>query len=162
MSTEKGRRFGVIPMETAAAMSGLEMFNAMVDGRLPQPPISQAMSYRLVEVGEGRAVFEGEPGPQLYNPMGTVHGGWALTLIDSATACAGHTLLPAGQGCTSIETKTNFSRPITADTGPVRAEGRVVAQGKQIISAEATLRSRDGRVLAHGTATMMVLHPRGR
>ena len=162
MSSKKGYHYGVVPSEIVTSMSGREFFEAMIAGSLPQQPISQTLSFWLVEVGEGRAVFEGEPGPQLYNPIGTVQGGWALTIIDCATACAGHTLLPAGVSFTTIETKTNFSRAITADTGRVRAEGRVVAQGKQIISAEATLRSRDGRVLAHGTSTMMVLRARDR
>jgi uncharacterized protein (TIGR00369 family) len=94
------------------------------------------------------------------NPMGTVHGGWALTLIDSAAACACHTLLPAGSLYATIETKGNLSRPITLGTGRVRAEGRVISQGRQIISAEAKLLSQDGRILAHGTSTIMVLAAR--
>jgi uncharacterized protein (TIGR00369 family) len=93
--------------------------------------------------------------------MGTVHGGWALTLIDSVAACAGHSLLPAGSGYTSIETKGNFSRPIMQDAGRVRAEARVVSQGRQIISSEARVLAHDGRVLAHGTSTIMIL-PGGR
>jgi uncharacterized protein (TIGR00369 family) len=91
--------------------------------------------------------------------MGVVHGGWALTMIDSVTACAAQTLLPAGVGSTTIETKANFSRRITPDTGRVRAEARVVSQGRQIISAQGQLCSADGRVLAHGTSTIMVLGP---
>jgi uncharacterized protein (TIGR00369 family) len=110
-----------------------------------------------VEVGEGFAAFEGDPGGHLLNPMGTVHGGWALTLIDSVTACAGHSLLPAGVGYTTIETKANFSRPITRDAGRLRAEGRVIAQGRQIISAEARVLGQDGKVYAHGMSTLMVL-----
>jgi uncharacterized protein (TIGR00369 family) len=144
----------------AAGMSGKELLQAVIDGRLPQPPIGKTMSFRLVEVGDGFAAFEGDPGPHVLNPTGTVHGGWALTLIDSATGCAAHSLLPAGSLYTTIETKANFSRPITPDTGPVRAEGRVVSQGRQIISTEAKLFSQDGRVLAHGTSTIMVLAPR--
>ena len=81
-------------------------------------------------------VFEGEPGPHLLNPLGGVHGGWALTLIDTVTGCAAHSILPAGVGFATIETKANFSRPIAADTGRVRAEGRVVGKGRTIISAE--------------------------
>lgn len=157
MSSRKDYRYGMASKEIVAAMTGREMLDAIIDGRLPQAAISQTLSFWLVEVGEGTAAFEAEPGPQLFNPMGTVHGGWALALIDSATGCAGHSLLPAGVGYASIETKANFSRPITGDTGRVRAEGRVVAQGRQIISAEAWVRARDGRVLAHGTSTMMVL-----
>jgi uncharacterized protein (TIGR00369 family) len=89
--------------------------------------------------------------------MGIVHGGWALTLIDSAAGCAGHSLLPAGTGYATIETKVNFSRPITKDTGRVRAEARVVSQGRRIISAEAKVLSHDGKILAHGTSTIQVL-----
>jgi len=141
-------------------MTGKELLQAIVDGRIPQPPISKPMSFRLVEVGDGFAAFEGEPSPNLLNPMGIVHGGWALTLIDSAAACACHSLLPAGTSYTTIETKANFSRPIKPDTGRVRAEGRVISQGRQIMSSEARLIAPDGRVLAHGTSTIMVLAPR--
>ena len=144
----------------AAGMSGKELLQAVIDGHLPQIPIAETMSFRLVEVGDGFAVFEGDPGPHVLNPTGSVHGGWALTLIDSATACAALTLLPAGSLYTTIETKGNLSRPITLETGRVRAEGRVVSQGRQIISAEAKLLSLDGRILAHGTSTIMVLTPR--
>lgn len=138
-------------------MSGRELLEGVVSGRLPMPPIGRTLGFRLVEVGEGTAVFEGEPGEHLFNPMGIVHGGWALTLIDSATGCAAHTLLPAGTGYTTVETKVNFSRAIRADTGCVRCEGRVVSKGRQIISAEGVVRGADGKVLAHGTSTLLVL-----
>ena len=154
------RHYGLASRQEAAGMSGKELLQAMIDGRLPGPPIAKTMSFWLVEVGDGFAVFEGDPGPHVLNPMGGVHGGWALTLIDSATGCAAHSLLPAGVGYATIETKGNLSRPITLDTGRVRAEGRVVSQGRQIISADARLLSQDGRVLAHGTSTIMVLAPR--
>jgi len=149
--------YGLAPPADVMRMSGREFLQAIVDGRLPQAPISQAMSFWIVEAGEGFAAFEGAPGPHLLNPAGGVHGGWALTLIDSVTGCAAHTLLPAGTGYTTIETKGNFSRPITKDAGRVRAEGRVVAQGRQIITAEARVLGADKRVLAHGTSTLMVL-----
>ena len=89
--------------------------------------------------------------------MGSVHGGWALTLIDSVAGCAAHSLLPAGAGYTTIETKANFSRPIGANSGRVRAEGRVVGQGRQVISAEARVVGDDGKILAHGVSTVLVL-----
>jgi uncharacterized protein (TIGR00369 family) len=143
--------------QEVAAMSGKEVLQALLDGRLPPPSMAATLSFWLVEVGEGFAVFEGDPGPQLLNPMGTVHGGWALALIDSATGCACHSVLPPGASYTTIETKVNFSRPITPDSGRVRAEGRVVSQGRRIISSQAQLLSRDGRVLAHGTSTVMIL-----
>jgi uncharacterized protein (TIGR00369 family) len=150
------RNYGLADPREVAGMSGREMLQAMIEGRLPAPPISQTLKFELVEVGDGFAVFEGEPGAHLLNPLGTVHGGWALTLIDSAAACACHSLLPAGSSYTTIETKCNFSRPIKPDTGRVRAEGRVVSQGRQIMSAQAQLLAQDGRVLAHGTSTIMV------
>jgi uncharacterized protein (TIGR00369 family) len=137
-------------------MTGRQILQAIIDGALPAPPIAETLSFRLVEVGDGSAVFVGEPGGHLLNPMGGVHGGWALTLVDSACGCAAHSLLPAGVAYATIETKANFSRPITKDTGRVRAEGRVVAQGRQIISAEAKVLSAEGKVLAHGTSTLMV------
>jgi uncharacterized protein (TIGR00369 family) len=143
----------------AAGLSGKELMQAMIEGRLPGPSIANTMSFRLVQVGDGFAIFEGEPGAHLLNPMGTIHGGWALALIDSAAGCAAHTLLPAGAAYTTIETKVNFSRPITIETGCVRCEGRVISQGRQIISAQAQLLAQDGRILAHGTSTLMVLNP---
>jgi len=139
------------------AMSGRELLQAMIDGKLPPPAIATTMSFRLVEIGDGFAVFEGDAGRHLLNPLGTVHGGWALTLIDSAAGCAAHTLMPAGVGYTTIETKGNFSRPIAPDTGTVRAEGRVVGRGRRIISCEARVIDAKGRLLAHGTSTLMVL-----
>lgn len=143
-----------------AGLSGRQILQAIVDGQLPQAPISRALSFWLVEVGDGFAAFEGAPTAELLNPMGGVHGGWALTLIDSATGSAGLSTLPAGASYTTIETKGNLARPITPSTGRVRAEGRVVSRGKQIVSCEATVKDGDGRVLAHGTSTLMVLHAR--
>jgi uncharacterized protein (TIGR00369 family) len=151
------RHYCVVNSPEAATMSGKELLLAVIDGRLPQPTIAKTLSFWLVEVGDGFAAFEGEPGPQLLNPMGTVHGGWALALIDSATGCACHSLLPPGSTYTTIETKVNFSRPIMPDSGRVRCEGKVVTQGRRIISSQAQLLAHDGRVLAHGTSTIMVL-----
>jgi uncharacterized protein (TIGR00369 family) len=142
-------------------MSGREFLQAMIEGRLPPPSIATTMSFRLVEIGDGFAVFEGDAGPHLLNPLGIVHGGWALTLIDSATGCAAHTLLQPGASYTTIETKANFSRPITQDTGRVRAEGRAVGRGRRIISCEARVVDAKGRLLAHGTSTLMVLAAEG-
>jgi len=148
--------YGLPTSGQIAGMTGKQILQAIVDGELPQPPIAQTLSFWLTEVGDGFAAFEGEPGAHLLNPMGGVHGGWALTLIDSAVGCAGQTLLPAGTGYATVETKANFSRPITKDTGRVRAESRVVSQGRQVISGEARVLSRDGKVLAHGTSTLLV------
>ena len=137
-------------------MSGREILQAINDGELPQPPIAETMTFWLTEVGDGFAAFEGEPGAHLLNPMGSVHGGWALTLIDSACGCAGLSLLPPGSSYATIETKANFARPITKNTGRVRAEAHVVARGRRVISAEAKVLGPDGKILAHGTSTLMV------
>jgi uncharacterized protein (TIGR00369 family) len=156
----EGFQYGLADPELAATLSGRDLLQAIVDGQLPQAPISQTLRFWLVEVGDGHAAFEGEAGDALCNPMGTVHGGWALTLIDSVTACACHSLLPAGVGYTTIETQGSFSRPITAAAGRVRAVARVVSRGRQILSARAEVLATDGKLLAHGTSTILVLAAR--
>lgn len=150
-------RYGVAMIEEIAGKSGLEVLQAMIDGHLPAPPIAKEMTFQLVEVGQGLAIFEGRTGPHLLNPAGTVHGGWALTLIDSATGCAAYTTLPANTSYTTIETKGNFSRPIMHDTGLVRCEARVISQGRRIISCDSRVTDSNDRILAHGTSTLMVL-----
>jgi uncharacterized protein (TIGR00369 family) len=157
MLTTAPRSYGVADPAEARLMSGRDFLQAMIDGRLPAPPIAKAMSFVLVEIGDGFAAFEGEAGPHLLNPLGFVHGGWALTLIDSAAGCAAHTLIPAGASYTTVETKANFSRPITQDTGRVRAEGRAIGRGRRIISCEARIVDSKDRLLAHGTSTLIVL-----
>ena len=154
------RHFGLAKAEDLAALTGLEFLRAMMRGDQPSPLMSATLGFRLAEVEEGVAVFEGEPSPGLLNPLGAVHGGWALTLIDSATGCAVHSTLPPGVGYTTVETKVNFTRAIAPDGGTVRCEGRVVSRGRRIATAEARLLSADGRILAHGTSTLMILEPR--
>jgi uncharacterized protein (TIGR00369 family) len=149
--------YGLATSAQIAGMTGKQILQAIIDRELPAPPMAQTLSFWLTEVGDGFAAFEGDPGPHLLNPMGGVHGGWALTLIDSAAGCAGQTLLPPGASYATVETKANFSRPITKDTGRVRAESRVVSQGRQVISAEARVLNAAGKVLAHGTSTLLVL-----
>jgi uncharacterized protein (TIGR00369 family) len=153
-------KYGVSHPDEIRQLSGLDMLRAMIEGRLPAPPIAEPLGFRLVEVEQGRAVFEGTPGPHLLNPLGSVHGGYALTLIDSACGCAVHSELDAGIGYTTVETKVNFTRPIDPNGGPVRCEGRVLSRGRQIATSEASLRSADGRLLAHGTSTLILLYPR--
>jgi uncharacterized protein (TIGR00369 family) len=149
----------VSSLEEIGNLSGLEMLRAMIAGALPAAPIAEPLNFRLVEVEKGRAVFEGTPSASLLNPLGAVHGGWALTLIDSACGCAVHTELEAGMGYTTVETKVNFTRPIDPDGGPVRCEGRVLSRGRTIATAEAYLRSAEGKLLAHGTSTLIIFAP---
>ena len=159
MPTTAPRDYGLADPAEVRLMSGREFLQAVIDGRLPGLD-RRALTFWLVEVGDGFAAFEGDAGPHLLNPLGMVHGGWALTLIDSAAGCAAHTLLPAGVSYTTIETKTNFSRPISKDAGRVRVEGRVVGRGRRIMSCEAGVADANGRLLAHGTSTLMVLTDR--
>jgi uncharacterized protein (TIGR00369 family) len=158
MAAEEGG-FGLASDEDLRRYSGLELLQAMIDGRVPAPTISRTIGFRLVEIAPGRAVFEGEPGPHLLNPLGSVHGGVALTLIDSAAGCAVHSELDAGIGYATVETKVNFTRPIAPDAGTMRCEGRVVTRGRQIATAEARLLSSQGKILAHGTSTLIILPP---
>ena len=150
---------GLAPPERMRALSGRDVLRAMVAGELPAPPIAETMGFRLVEVAPGRAVFEAETGPHLLNPLGSVHGGVPLTLIDSAAGCALHSELEAGFGYTTVETKANFVRPIAGGAGVIRCEGTVISRGRRIATAEARLTGPDGKLLAHGTSTLMILPP---
>jgi uncharacterized protein (TIGR00369 family) len=145
-----------------AGVSGLEAMRALIAGKFPAPSIAETLDFVLAQVDDGHAVFLGNTSDRILNPLGVVHGGWALTLIDSCCGCAAHTTLPAGVGYTTVETKVNFVRAIAPDTGQVRAEGRVVARGRTIITAEGTLTDSRGKLLAHGTSTLMVLRPEGK
>ena len=147
---------GVVPLEQVRTLSGLEFLGGIAAGRLPAPPIGAVLGFRLVEVVHGRAVFEGQPQSAFYNPLGAVHGGWAMTLLDSCAGCAVHSTLAAGQGYTSVETKVNFTRPLSAGSGPLRAEGQVISVGRRIGTAEGRLLGADGRVYAHGTSTCLI------
>ena len=145
-------------LRAASGSTGLELLQQLIDERLPPPPIAMTLDFRLVEVSEGRAVFQGEPGEFLYNPIGSVHGGYAMTLLDSAMGCAIHSTLLAGERYTTLEAKVNFIRPISTDTGPVRCEGTLVHRGDRIATAEGKLiAERTGKLLAHGSTTCLVM-----
>jgi uncharacterized protein (TIGR00369 family) len=146
--------------DAGAKLSGLDYLKAVFGGKLPPPPIAATMDFTGAEVEEGRAVFVGEPAEFLYNPIGVVHGGFAMTILDSAMGCAVQSMLAVGEGYTSLETKVNFVRPITLETGRVRCEGKVLHRGGRIATAEGRLiNERTGKLLAHGTTTCMVFRP---
>jgi len=149
------------PAALAAAgrsMSGIEFLRALRDGRLPSPPMAQLLGFRLTEVEPGHAVFEITPGEQHYNPIGVVHGGLAMTLLDSAMGCCVQTRMPAGRTYTTLEAKTNLVRAISDKTGTLRAIGKVVHLGKRVATAEARLEDATGKLYAHATSTCMVLN----
>ena len=139
-------------------LDGLALMQAMLRGEVPYPPIAKTLGFMLVEAGRGRAVFQGTPRYEHLNPMGSVHGGWFATLLDSALGCAVHTMMPAGVGYTSLGLEAKYVRPISRDTGRVLCEANVLYRGRKQATAEATLTAADsGKLLAHGTATCMIL-----
>ena len=140
-----------------ASLTGLQQIRMLIDGHAPPPAIANTLGFTLVEASEGRAVFEGTPTTAHYNPLGTVHGGYAATLLDSALGCAVHTALPAGVTYTTLEIKVNYVRAMTASTGVVRAEGTVIHVGKRIATAEARLVDKAGKLYAHATTTCIVM-----
>jgi uncharacterized protein (TIGR00369 family) len=163
-SPETTRRREIVwqdPVPTAAAgagMRGLDYVHAVQSGELPPPPIAVVMNYRIAEVDEGRAVFIGEPGEEHYNPIGVVHGGYASTILDSALGCAVHTTCAEGEGYTSQTLEVKYLRPITRDTGAVRAEAEVIHRGSKTATSEARLTSLEtGKLLASGTSTCLIL-----
>ncbi|HZQ01445.1 MAG TPA: PaaI family thioesterase [Reyranella sp.] len=151
-----GAGFGVVPIEQARTMDGMALFGEIVAGRLPAPPICQALGIWLSEVERGRVVFAYEPRFEHYNPLGSVHGGIAATLLDSAMGCCIHTTLKAGTGYTTVEIKVNYVRAMTDKTGPVKAEGKVINVGARIATSEGRLFDAAGKLLAHGTTTCLV------
>lgn len=149
------------PLVTAAGArgrTGLEFIRAVMDGELPPPPIAVLMSMGPIEVEEGRVVFAGTPGEEHYNPIGVVHAGFVMTLLDSVLGCAVQTTLPEGRAYTMLETKVNMIRPIQASTGRVLAEATVLHSGRTTATAEGKAVSAEtGKLLAHATTTCAVM-----
>jgi uncharacterized protein (TIGR00369 family) len=139
-------------------MAGIDLLRAMIDGRLPKPPIADLIDASLISVGEGTATFALEPAEWMYNPIGSVHGGIAATLLDSCMGCAVHSLLPAGIGYTTTDLQVRFVRGMSDTTGRVLATGRVIHPGRRLMTVEATMTAEDDdRLIAHGTSACIVL-----
>jgi uncharacterized protein (TIGR00369 family) len=146
-----------LPPAAVATLSGLDLMRAMVAGTLPGAPIAGLMNMRGIAADPGTVTFEGTPGPEHYNPLGTVHGGYAATLLDSCMGCAVHTMLPAGTGFTTIDITITYVRAITAATGPVTARGEVINAGRRVATVRGTLTDAAGKVLAHGTSSCLIM-----
>ncbi|WP_255991959.1 PaaI family thioesterase [Chitinolyticbacter albus] len=141
--------------ESQGQLSGLQQLQALIAaGR--RPPIADTLDFNLVEIETGRAVFAGTPGPHAYNPLGTVHGGYAATLLDSACGCAVHSTLTAAQGYTTLELKVAYHKAMTAQTGTVRAEAKVITVGKRVAFTEGRITDAAGTVYASATSTLLV------
>jgi uncharacterized protein (TIGR00369 family) len=152
---------GLVPIDEITARAGLAFLQDMVAGKLPQPPMCATLGFHLAEVAEGYAAFEGLPQFRHYNPIGTVHGGFAATLLDSALGCAIFSTLAKGEAWTTLELKLNLVRPISEDTGPVRAEGRIVHRGRTVATSDGTVKDRSGKLYAHATTTCMIFPAKG-
>ena len=146
------------PRERVAELDGLQQLQAQLRGEFPGAPIALALHFLLIEVGKGRAVFQGEPREEHYNPMGSVHGGWYATLLDSALGCAVASALPRGKGYTTLELKVNMIRALNPKVVRVRAEGQVIHVGGQTATAEARLVGPDGKLYGHGSTTCLVFN----
>lgn len=150
-------QYGVVPTERKKSLTGFELLTSIMEGTLPAPPIQQTLDFRLMKVERGCVVFAGIPRYEFYNPLGSVHGGYTAALLDSCMACAVHSTLEVGYSYATLEIKINYVRPITADTGEVRAEGEVINAGKRIATAEGRLLDSAGKLYAHGTTTCLIV-----
>jgi len=148
--------YGVTPTEVMASMAGIDFVRAIFDGRLPAPPIMQTVEPFDCTAEPGVVVLNSVPGFRHYNPIGSVHGGYAAILLDSAMGLAVHSMLPPGSGYTTLEFKISFIKGMTQDTGPIRSEGRVLNVGRRAATAEARITDASGRLLAHATTTCLV------
>ncbi|HEY4019659.1 MAG TPA: PaaI family thioesterase [Pseudonocardiaceae bacterium] len=147
------------PMISAGALkgrSGLDLMRGLANGELPPPPMAKTLGFEIVEAEEGRVVLTFTPAEYHYNPMGFVHGGAVATVLDTAAAACVQTLLPAGTSMTSVDLSVKYLRPITADTGPLRAVGTVLSKGRRTALGQAELRDAAGRLVAHATGTALI------
>src|SRR5260370_42161995 len=145
--------------QTGKTISGIAYLKALQSGELPPPPFAVLLDISINEVSEGCVVFVAEPSEYHYNPLGPVHGGVLATMLDSALGCAVQSMLPAGTSYTTIELKTNFLRPVTAKTGTIYAEGKIIPVGGRIATAEGRLTDAAGKLYAHGTTTCIIMRP---
>ncbi|MFZ9490469.1 MAG: PaaI family thioesterase [Burkholderiaceae bacterium] len=147
---------GPLPRDEIIALSGLEIFQGIFDGRFPSPPIGATLNFIPIQVALGFAIFQGRPQPEHYNPLGTVHGGWFCTILDSAMGCAVHSTLRPKKAYTTLELKVNMVRALTQAVSLVRAEAKVIHVGRQVATAEGRIVDAEGKVYGHATTTCMI------
>jgi uncharacterized protein (TIGR00369 family) len=149
----------LLPEEAIRSLSGCDQLRLIAQGEVGQPTMAETLDFRLLEVEDGRAVFSARPGAAFRNPHGTMHGGWASTVLDSALGCAVHSTLAPGERFATLELKVNLTRAITTGTGELVATGRIVSRGRRVATSEARLEDEEGRLYAHGTSTCLVMPP---
>ncbi len=150
------KSYGTVPAEKRRQMSGLEFVQGLADGSLPLNTIARTLGYDIVEASKGRVVITARPGDTLFNPAGTVHGGFSATLLDSCMGLAVQTTLSKGMAQTTLEFKISLVRPITPETGTIKAEGVVLTSGRRVGTAEGRITDAAGKLLAHGTTTCLI------
>jgi uncharacterized protein (TIGR00369 family) len=138
------------------AVAGLDFLNRLLDGAQPAPPFAAATDIWIVEAQLGRVLFAATPSKRFYNPLGTVHGGWISTLLDSAMGCAVHSVLAPGQAYTTVDMTVSFVRPVFEKTGKLRCEGKIIHAGGRIATAEGRVWDEAGTLIAHGSETCLV------
>jgi uncharacterized protein (TIGR00369 family) len=148
---------GIVPSEIATGVAGLDFLEGLRKGTHPAPPFAVETDIWIVEVESGRVIFSATPSSRYYNPLGTVHGGWISTLLDSAMGCAVHSVLKAGQAYTTIDMTINFVRAVFEKTGKLRCEGKIIHAGGRIATAEGRVWDEAGTLIAHGSETCMVM-----
>ena len=150
-------RFGLLPRDQAAALSGFDFLDGLRQGLYPAPPFSEVADVWPVSVEVGRITFEGAPSARFYNPMGIVHGGWIALLLDTVMGCAIHSALKPGQGFVTTDMHTSFIRAVTENGGKLRGEGTLLHLGGRVASAEGKIFDGAGRLVAHGTETCTIM-----
>jgi uncharacterized protein (TIGR00369 family) len=150
------KTYGTVSAEKQNEMSGLEFVQGLVDGTLPLNTIARTLGYDVTEAASGRVVVTAEPSGIHLNPAGTVHGGLAATLLDSCMGLAIQSTLEKGVSQTTLEFKISLLRPITPETGMIKAEGIVLSRGRRVGTAEGRITDDNGRLLAHGTTTCLI------
>ena len=154
--------FAAIPQELLLTEPGLSLCRKMIAGELPPPPMGRTMNFRMSEVEDGRVVFTGKPLERHLNPSGVIHGGWAATILDSALGCCVWTRVPVGMAYTTAEFKVNLIRPLMPQGSELICEASIVHMGRSLAISEGTLKTTDGKLIAHGTETCAIFNPRNR
>jgi uncharacterized protein (TIGR00369 family) len=155
------REFGVVAKEVAIGMSGIEFLTRLRDKGLPAPPFAEVADIWITEITAGRVVFEAIPSARFYNPLGTVHGGWISTLLDSAMGCAVHSMMKAGQAYTTVDLAVSFVRPVFEKTGKLKCEGTALHVGGRVATALGKVWDQGGTLIAHGSETCLVMNVPG-
>ncbi len=155
-------QFGLIPPEEMMGEHGLDILNGIASGKFPSPPMMKTIPMTPVEAIKGEVIFEAEPDERFCNPMGTIHGGYAATLLDTAMGCAVHSTLKPGWAYTTMEFKINLAAPMTPKTGLIKATGKVLSRGRQSAIAEGRIVDMKGKTIAFGTTTCLLFDAAGR